>query len=236
MSKYYNHTGVNAQYDSDYSIGTLVKMRSVEELLKVNEITGIGCFTQYTAEKYANRYALIIDESRNKYELYFPDTDDTHAWNTKYDFEPVDDLLALYRPVQNDEWKTKYKYMWGYYQTFDIDNDTYKQWLNEAVRRHSPIDIIYFDAEDHEIRLSDLAESAQNMIVQTLKDHNMIKEPYVGARICVNIKGLRNRTPVWTQGYKGTIVKLNPKTVGVKLDAYPNEIQKIDYGDYDYLE
>lgn len=62
------------------------------------------------------------------------------------------------------------------------------------------------------------------------------REPKVGDRICVKLQGLRFRTPVWCIGSKGTIVKLNPKTVAVRFDAYPEEVHRIDYGDYEFLD
>ena len=129
----------------------------------------------------------------------------------------------------------RYKYMWAFHIAFNTGFSAYTMSLNEAHKRYSPTDTVFFDILDKEIRYADLTIEEQAQLEKVLIDYGVTYVPKVGDRIRIHIDGYRQRTPLWAEGHCGTVVKLNPKTVGVKLDAYPYEIQKIDYGDYDFL-
>lgn len=93
MSKPYNH-GENDFRNSEYSVGTLVKINSTKKLL-ANNVKWL----KDTAKVYANRKAMIVDESADSYLLYFPDKDEIPQFRWKLEeFEPIDDLLILHRP------------------------------------------------------------------------------------------------------------------------------------------
>lgn len=84
--------------------GTLVKFKSKDELLGLNHTTSSGMYinryTEYTADKYANRFALIVDVAwigAYNFTVYFPDNGDTYAWPYEDEFEIVEDLLKDYR-------------------------------------------------------------------------------------------------------------------------------------------
>ena len=79
-----------------YKIGMFVKMKTSDELLALNT-DRILRFTQYDADIYACRLGLIINKSHDRYQLYFPDTDSTHAWSEADEFDSVSDLLSAYR-------------------------------------------------------------------------------------------------------------------------------------------
>ena len=84
--------------------GTLVKFKSKDELLGLNHYTSNGMYinrySEYKADKYANRIALIVKVIWNdvySFEVYFPDNGDTYAWAYEDEFEIVEDLLKDYR-------------------------------------------------------------------------------------------------------------------------------------------
>jgi len=58
----------------------------------------------------------------------------------------------------------------------------------------------------------------------------------IGDRIRVVSQWPYMRTPKWAAGYKGTIVRFNKYTISVKLDDFPNEICRIDYGDWEKID
>lgn len=129
-----------------------------------------------------------------------------------------------------------YKYIWAFYVAFHTGFHMYTKNLELARERCSPVDVVFFDTTDNEIRYNDLSEDEQAQLDQVFIDNGVVRMPKIGDRVRIHLQGFRVRTPVWAEGYCGTVVKLNPKTIGVKLDAYPHEIQKIDYGDYDFLD
>lgn len=52
----------------------------------------------------------------------------------------------------------------------------------------------------------------------------------IGDKIAVR-KSTYSRTPQWMDSYRGVIVKLNKKSVTVRLDEYPNETHRVSYID-----
>ena len=86
---------------SPIKVGTLVKYKSVEDLLALNQ-GNIIRFMRCTAKRYADRFALITQVicpqgTYLSFEMYFPDDDSTHAWSYEDEFNVVDDLLEMYR-------------------------------------------------------------------------------------------------------------------------------------------
>lgn len=54
----------------------------------------------------------------------------------------------------------------------------------------------------------------------------------VGDRIEIISQWPYMRTPKWARHHKGTVVRFNKLTISVRLDTYPDEICRIDYGDW----
>lgn len=52
----------------------------------------------------------------------------------------------------------------------------------------------------------------------------------VGKKITVRYSS-HSRTPQWLDGYDGEIVKLNSKSVTIKVDEYPKELHRVSYKD-----
>lgn len=84
--------------------GTLVKFKSKDELLGLNHTTSSGMYinrySECKADKYANRFALIVEVAWvgvYDFNVYFPDNGDTYAWAYEDEFEIVEDLLKDYR-------------------------------------------------------------------------------------------------------------------------------------------
>lgn len=44
------------------------------------------------------------------------------------------------------------------------------------------------------------------------------------------------RTKLWMENEKGTIIKVNNKTVTVRFDNYPEEKHYVDYGDFEVIK
>lgn len=131
---------------------------------------------------------------------------------------------------------TTYKYMWAFHTAFHTGFHMYTKNLDMAQERCSPVDVVFFDTADNEIRYNDLSESEQAQLDQVLINSGVARVPKVGDRVRIHLQCFRVRTPVWAEGYCGTIVKLNPKTVVIQLDGYSDVLQKIDYGDYEFLD
>lgn len=44
------------------------------------------------------------------------------------------------------------------------------------------------------------------------------------------------KTKLWMENEKGTVLKVNNKTITVRFDHYPGEKHYIDYGDFDIIK